>query len=346
MSNEKEVLIVDDKIDNIKLLNSFLENEPYRLRNALDANTALKSIKLRIPDIILLDIDMPQINGFELCKILKADAKTEHIPIIFVSALNDIDTKIEAFRIGGVDYIVKPFASAEVIARVKTHLELVDYQHNLESMVEEGVQEIRMLNKEIEETQDEMIVTLASILDARDDDTGKHVVRVAEFSKTLAQLYGLDEREVELIYKAAPLHDAGKVAIPDQILNKPGQLDPQEREIMKTHAIKGYELFKDSKRPILKMAGIIAKEHHEQWSGGGYPDGLKGEEIHIAGRIVLLADIFDALTHKRVYKNAWSFEQALEFIQDNSGTIFEPRLVELFGEHFDTFIALHKDIGD
>jgi putative two-component system response regulator len=343
---QKEILIVDDKIDNIKLLNSFLEKDGYKVRNALDGKTALLSISVKQPDIILLDINMPKMNGFEVCKKLKSDPKTAHIPVIFISALNDLESKIEAFNIGGIDYIIKPFASEEVLARVKTHLELSDYQHNLEEKVQQGLKEIKELNKEIELTQDEMIVTLASILDAKDDDTGKHVVRVAEFSKLLANLYGLDEKTTELIYKAAPLHDAGKVAIPDKILNKPGKFEPYEWEIMKTHAIKGYEIFKNSTRPILKMAATIAKEHHERWDGKGYPDGLKGYEINIAGRIVIIADIFDALTHKRVYKEAWSFEKAKEFIKENSGIMFEPKLVELFLENYDEFIQIHRSFRD
>jgi putative two-component system response regulator len=346
MRGTKEILIVDDKIENIKLLNSFLEKEGYKLRNALDGPTALLSIQAKHPDLIILDINMPKMNGFEVCKKLKSDKDTASIPVMFISALNDLESKITAFNLGGIDYIIKPFASEEVLARVKTHLELSDYQHNLEKKVQEGLKEIKSLNYDLELTQDEMIVTLASILDAKDDDTGKHVARVAEFSKLLAELYGLDKESVKLIYKAAPLHDAGKVAIPDHILNKPGKFEPHEWEIMKTHSIEGYKIFSDSTRPILKMAAIIAKEHHERWDGKGYPDGLKGKEIHIAGRIVILADIFDALTHKRIYKDAWSYEDALAYIKENKGSIFEPKIVDLFVDNFDEFKTIHQSLKD
>jgi len=346
MQGTKEILIVDDKIENIKLLNSFLEEEGYKLRNALDGPTALLSVHAKRPDLIILDINMPKMNGFEVCKRLKIEKESAGVPVIFISALNDLESKITAFEVGGVDYIIKPFASQEVLARVKMHLELSDYQHNLEKKVQEGLKEIKALNYELELTQDEMTVTLASILDAKDDDTGKHVTRVAEFSKLLAELYGLDSETIKLIYKAAPLHDAGKVAIPDHILNKPGKFEPDEWEIMKTHAIKGYEIFKDSTRPILQMAAVIAKEHHERWDGKGYPEGLKGQEIHIAGRIVILADIFDALTHKRVYKEAWSYDKALEYIKENSGMIFEPRIVDLFVKNFDKFQLIHQSLQD
>jgi len=346
MQGTKEILIVDDKIENIKLLNSFLEKEGYKLRNALDGSTALLSIHAKRPDLIILDINMPKMNGFEVCKRLKAEKESAGVPVIFISALNDLESKITAFEVGGVDYIIKPFASQEVLARVKMHLELSDYQHNLEKKVQEGLKEIKALNYELELTQDEMTVTLASILDAKDDDTGKHVTRVAEFSKLLAEFYGLDEETIKLIYKAAPLHDAGKVAIPDDILNKPGKFEPEEWEIMKTHAIRGYEIFKDSTRPILQMAAVIAKEHHERWDGKGYPEGLKGQQIHIAGRIVILADIFDALTHKRVYKEAWSYEEALNYIKENSGMIFEPKIVDIFVENFDKFKLIHQSLQD
>jgi len=345
-AENKEILIVDDKLTNIELLNSFLKKEGYKVRNATNGKTALLSVSAKQPDLIILDINMPDMNGFEVCKRLKANPKTEHIPIMFISALNDLESKIEAFRIGGVDYVVKPYSSEEVIARVHTHLELSDYQHHLEEKVAEGLHSIKKLNEELESTQNEMIITVASILDAKENATGKHVMRVAEFSKLLAELYKLDKETTELIYKAAPLHDAGKVAIPDEILHKPGPLTEEERVIMNTHAIKGYEIFKNSTKPILQMAAVITKEHHERWNGSGYPYGLKGYEIHIAGRIVILADVFDALTHKRVYKEAWSYEEALSYILAERGFLFEPKLVDLFSANYEEFIAIDKKFQD
>jgi response regulator RpfG family c-di-GMP phosphodiesterase len=187
-----------------------------------------------------------------------------------------------------------------------------------------------------------MIITLGTIMETRDDDTGKHVVRVSKYSELLAKLYGLDQKTIELIYKASPFHDAGKVAIPDSILNKPGSFEPQEWEIMKTHALRGYEIFKNSKKPILKMAATIAKEHHEYWDGNGYPEGLKEKNISIAGRIVILADVLDALTNKRVYKKAWSFEESVEFIKNQSGKMFEPKIVELFLKNLKEFKNIYE----
>jgi response regulator RpfG family c-di-GMP phosphodiesterase len=191
-----------------------------------------------------------------------------------------------------------------------------------------------------------MASTLGAFMEERDDDTGRHVQRVAAISRFIAIKYGLSLDDVELIYRAAPFHDAGKVSIPDNILKKADVFEDNEWEIMKTHAIKGYEIFKDAKSPMLKMAAIIAKEHHERWDGKGYPFGLKGEEISIAGRIVILADIFDALIHKRVYKDAWDIQDAIEYIQNNRAKIFEPKMVDILLENTDEFIEIVNSLSD
>ena len=342
----QEILLVDDRKENLELLSSFLVDKGYKIRSALNGTTALMSIKAKVPDLILLDIEMPKMNGYMVAKELKSNPQTENIPIIFISAHDDTEAKVRAFQSGGVDYIPKPFANEEVIARVKMHLELAAYQHNLEQKVQEGLAEIQHLNEDLELTQKEMTITLGTLMETRDDDTGHHVMRVANYSKLLAELYGLDKKSVDLIHKAAPFHDAGKVAIPDSVLNKPAKLDDDEWEIMKSHSMKGYEIFKDSTRPILKMAAVIAREHHEQWSGGGYPDGLKGEEISIAGRIVMLADVFDALTNERVYKKAWSIEKAVAFIKEQKGIMFEPKLVDLFVNEMDGFKKIYNELKD
>jgi putative two-component system response regulator len=346
MLNQYEILLIDDKKENLELLDSFLIGNGYKIRSAINAKMAYMSINAKLPDLILLDIEMPDISGYEVCQTLKEDPKTKDIPIIFISAHNDIKSKIKAFKLGGVDYISKPFANEEVIARVKMHLKLVDYQHHLQREVKNGLLKIKFLNDELELTQNEMIITLGTIMETRDDDTGKHVIRVAKYSELLAKLYGIDSKTVELIYRAAPFHDAGKVAIPDNILNKPGKFEPDEWEVMKTHSTRGYEIFKNSKKPILKMAATIAKEHHEHWDGSGYPKGLKHENISIAGRIVIVADVLDALTNKRVYKEAWSFEKSVEFIAKESGIMFEPKLVTLFLENIEQFKNIYEGLKE
>jgi putative two-component system response regulator len=336
-NDRQEILLIDDKKENLELLSSFLLHKGYKIRSALSGVTALQSIAAKKPDLILLDIEMPEMDGYKVCRELKSDTETETIPIIFISAHDDTEAKIKAFQVGGVDYISKPFANEEVVARVKMHLDLSSYQHNLERRVQDALIEIKQLNEDLELTQNEMIFTLGTIMETRDDDTGRHVVRVAKYSKLLAELYGLEKESVELIYKAAPFHDAGKVAIPDNILNKQSAFEVHEWEIMKSHAMKGYEIFKNSTRPVLAMAATIAKEHHECWNGEGYPRGLKGSEINIAGRIVILADVLDALTNERVYKKAWSFEKSANFIIGERGKMFEPKIVDIFSQNLQQF---------
>jgi len=346
MLKQHEILVVDDKKENLQLLQTVLAKYGCRVRSALSGEMALLSIKAKKPDLILLDINMPNMDGYEVCSTLKNDNETSDIPIIFISAKGDIDAKVKAFELGAVDYVTKPFSSREVLARVKTHLLLNDYQQSLEELVEEKVNKIKNLNKQLELTQNEMASTLGAFMEERDDDTGRHVQRVAALSKLIAMHYGLDSETVGLIYKAAPFHDAGKVSIPDDILKKPGKFEPLEWETMKTHAIKGYEIFKDAKSPVLKMAAVIAKEHHERWDGKGYPLGLKTQEISIAGRIVILADIFDALMHKRVYKDAWKLEDVVKYIEENRGQIFEPKIADIFLQNIDEFVAIVNALSD
>jgi response regulator RpfG family c-di-GMP phosphodiesterase len=213
-------------------------------------------------------------------------------------------------------------------------------------MIEEGLKEIADLNKEIEDTQKEVVFTMGSIGESRSKETGNHVKRVAEYSKVLALAYGLSEDEAELLRTASPMHDIGKVAIPDAVLKKPGRLDKDEFEIMKTHAQLGYEMLKMSHRPILHTASIVAYEHHERWDGKGYPRGLKGEQIHIYGRITAIADVFDALGSKRVYKPAWDDEKIFNLFKEERGKQFDPKLVDLFFENIDKFLEIRDRFAD
>ena len=216
----------------------------------------------------------------------------------------------------------------------------------IETKVQEGLEEIKNLNQEIENTQKEVVFTMGAIGESRSKETGNHVKRVAEYSKLLALYYGLDEKEAELLKQASPMHDIGKVAIPDAILNKPGRFDENEREIMNTHAALGYEMLKHSNRPLLKMAAIVANEHHEKWDGTGYPKGLSGENIHIYGRITALADVFDALGSHRVYKKAWDDERIFNLFKEERGKHFDPKLVDIFFEHLDEFLKIRETFKD
>lgn len=343
-TQKADVLIVDDTIANLQLLSNILTEEGYKVRPATNGKLALQAVNQKLPDLILLDIKMPEMNGYEVCKTLKADPLTSEIPILFISALSDAADKVQAFTLGAVDYITKPFQFEEVKARVATHLQLKEYQNHLEDKIDEGLTEIRTLNQEIIETQREVLITIGEICETRSHETGQHVKRVAEYSYLLAQLAGVDD--ANLIKQASPMHDIGKMAIPDSILNKPGKLNKDERQIMEAHATLGHTMLKNSHRPIFKMASIIAVEHHEHWDGNGYPKGLQGDDIHIAGRITALADVFDALGSKRCYKDAWSQEQTLSFLQEQKGLQFDPELINLFFSNLDGFLKIRDGSPD
>jgi response regulator RpfG family c-di-GMP phosphodiesterase len=216
----------------------------------------------------------------------------------------------------------------------------------IESKIEDGLIEITNLNHEIENTQKEVVFTMGSIGESRSKETGNHVKRVAEYSKLLALYYGLDEKEAELLKQASPMHDIGKVAIPDSILNKPGRFNDSERKIMDTHATFGYEMLKHSDRALLKTAAIVAYEHHEKWDGTGYPRGLSGENIHIYGRITALADVFDALGSDRCYKKAWDDEKIFNLFKEERAKHFDPRLIDIFFEHLDEFLKIRDSLKD
>ncbi|QPK64365.1 response regulator [Methylomonas sp. LL1] len=333
-----EILIVDDTPANLQLLASILKEEGYKIRPASSGRLALDSISKKLPDLILLDIRMPDMDGYEVCSRLKQNPLTKNIPVLFISALTDVNDKLKAFNVGGLDYINKPFQIEEVKARVSTHLQLKALQSSMEQKISEGIDEIQSLSREIIETQRELILTMGEICETRSHETGMHVKRVADYSFLLAQLYGCSD--ADLIKQASPMHDIGKVAIPDYILNKPGPLTEAEWVVMKTHSELGFHMLSVSQRPLLKMAAIIAQQHHEKWDGSGYPQALKADEIHIAGRISGFADVLDALGHERCYKKAWEWDRILQFIEVQRAKHFDPRLTDLFFEHIDQFVAL------
>lgn len=216
----------------------------------------------------------------------------------------------------------------------------------VEAKIEEGLEEVNALNREIEDTQKEVLFTMGSIGETRSQETGNHVKRVAEYTKILALYYGMDEEEAEMLKLASPMHDIGKIGIPDRVLNKPGRFDEEEREIMNTHAMLGYEMLKHSQRPLLKTAAIVAREHHERFDGKGYPDKKSDEEIHIYGRITALADVFDALGSARVYKLAWDDEKIFALFKEERGKQFDPVLVDIFFEHLETFLEVRDALKD
>ncbi|MEA2100770.1 MAG: response regulator [Campylobacterota bacterium] len=345
MENQKTILIVDDTELNVNTLIDLLDDK-YDILASLDGEDALEIIEEEDIDLILLDIMMPNMDGFEVCKILKEKQKTKDIPVIFITAKTDDDSIEKAYDLGGVDYITKPFRAREVLSRIANHLALSEQSHILEEKVKEKTQALQEINKELEDTQREVIFTMGAIGERRSKETGNHVKRVALYSELLAFYYGLDKEESKLLKEASPMHDIGKVAIADSVLNKPARFTPKEFEIMKEHATLGYEMLEHSTRPLLKTASIVAIEHHEKWDGTGYPKGLKGEEIHIYGRITALADVFDALGSDRIYKEAWGDEEIFQLFKEERGKHFDPKLVDIFFENLDKFLEIRDSLVD
>ena len=345
MDNMKTILIVDDTELNVETLMELLEDK-YDLLASLDGEGALEIVEEEHVDLILLDIMMPGIDGFEVCRRLKSNPKTNNIPIIFITAKTDDESIEKAYELGGVDYITKPFRVREVLSRIANHLALSEQQHHLEYLVDQKTKELQELNKEIEDTQKEVVFTMGAIGERRSKETGNHVKRVALYSELLAKYYGLSEKETALLKEASPMHDIGKVAIADSILNKPARLTAEEYTKMQEHAILGYEMLKHSKRPLLKTAAIVAYEHHEKYDGTGYPRGLKGEEIHIYGRITAVADVFDALGSKRIYKEAWDNEKIFALFREEKGKQFDPKLIDIFFEHVNEFLEIKNKYSD
>lgn len=347
MINNSRILIVDDVVDNIRVAMNILKEDGYDFSFANSGEEALRLIFADSEsfDLILLDIMMPGMDGFEVCQKLKAAPKTQDIPVIFLTAKVDVDSISKGFQVGGVDYITKPFHANELLARVKTHLELYNakqllIKHNIGLQTKAKLEMLRLLT-ELEDSQKEVIFILTELMEATSDETGKHIKRVAESSALLAKYHAcLNDDDMEILYHASPMHDIGKMTVPLEILHKEGRYTEAEFAIMKKHAANAYELLSCSDRRLIKAAAIIAHEHHEKWDGSGYPRGLKGAEIHIYGRIVALTDVFDALTHKRHYKDEWPIDEAVNYINAQRGKHFDPELVDIFNDHLPEFTAI------
>jgi len=345
MQLKYNVLIVDDVVENIQIAMNILREENYNLTFALSGEEALSLIEHNDFDLILLDIMMPGIDGYQVCKTIKQIDKYESVPIIFLTAKTDIDSISKGFNMGAVDYLIKPFHAEELLARVKTQLELyrsklILNEHNLSLEAKVKYERKRVLD-EVEEGQKEIIYMLTELIESCSQETGEHVKRVALMSQLLAELHpALTAEDAKNVFHASPMHDIGKVTIPDSILHKEGKLTEEEFEVMKTHTTSAHKFLKTSQRKIIQSADIIAMQHHEKWDGTGYPKGLKGDEIHLYGRIVSIIDVFDALTHKRYYKEAWDVDISIAYMKEHSGTAFDPELIGLFLENIDEFVDI------
>ncbi len=349
MAAQAQILIVDDVPDNIQVAMSLLREDSYEFSFANSGEKALSILGSDDTDfdLILLDIMMPGLDGYETCQHIKSRPQYRDIPIIFLTAKADVDSIAKAFQVGGVDYVTKPFHAAELLARVRTHVQLYQTkkwleQQNIDLETKSRFAQARLLS-ELENSQKELIWFLTELMESTSDETGKHIRRVAEISSLLAKLHPtLTDTDADTLYHASPMHDIGKMTVPHEILHKPGKYTPEEFEIMKAHTTNAYKLLSGSKRKLIKSAAIIAYQHHEKWDGSGYPRGLKGDDIHIYGRIVALADVFDALTHQRCYKPAWEVGDAIAFIQEQRGHHFDPELVDLMFSHLEQFAEIVK----
>lgn len=325
------ILIVDDNASNVLLLEGILQEEDYSAYLSItDSRQVLPVFLEHRPDLVLLDLQMPYLDGFEVMKQLRPHIPPEaFLPILVLTADITSETKRQALAGGAMDFLTKPFDATEVILRIRNLLQTRALHLQLQNQNQLLEQKVRERTAELEETQNEILERLALAAEYRDDDTGEHTQRVGQMAAQIAQTLGLPEAEVELIRRAALLHDVGKIAIPDSILLKPGKLNPEEFSHMKTHTTRGAKMLSGGRFALLLRAEEIALTHHERWDGTGYL-GLYGDTIPVAGRIVAVADVFDALTNERPYKKAWPHKEAIEEIQCQSGRQFDPSVVEAF----------------
>src|SRR5690554_3916931 len=318
--NRTRILLVDDEPANLKVLKLVLQDQ-YRLVFARNGEEALTIAIRERPDLILLDVMMPGLTGFDVCAQLKEDSRTQRIPVIFVTALKEETDETRGFELGAVDYITKPITPAVVKARVRTHLSLVQAD-------------------EVRRSRLQVIHCLGRAAEYKDNETGTHVVRMSHYCRVLALALGFSEEYADDLMHAAPMHDIGKIGISDNILLKPGKLTAEEFADMQRHPQIGARILGDCDSSLMQLASTVALYHHEKWDGSGYPHGMAGEEIPIAARIAALADVFDALTSRRPYKEAWTIEKTMDFISAQKGKHFDPHLVELLEQEMDKILEI------
>jgi len=344
---DSKILIVDDNEDNRYTLSRRLMRQGYTsIDEAEDGIAGLKAISKDDYDLVLLDIMMPGMDGFEVLAELRKESILPGLPVIVISAIEDLESVVRCIELGAEDYLPKPFNPVLLGARVHACLEknsLRKIEHAYRNRLEERVAE---RTKELERSRRNVIRSLGIAGEYRDYETGTHVLRMSKYCRILAERAGLPDEFVEDVYLASSLHDLGKIGIPDRILLKPGKLDPDEWEVMKTHSAIGAEILQAHKAPVLIMARAIAISHHEMWDGNGYPNGLSGEDIPMEGRITAICDVFDALSSKRPYKEAWPFDKIKQFIGEKSGSHFDPDLTEIFIDMYDEIVSIRESLPD
>ncbi|MEO5356224.1 MAG: response regulator [Nitrospirae bacterium YQR-1] len=326
------ILIVDDEAGNRQIMRQILK-DTYKLSFATDGLTALDIAQKSIPDMILLDVMMPGIDGYETCRRLKANPETEDIPVIFITSLTDVGDESQGFEAGGVDYITKPVSPSVLLHRVAAHLELFHQKQLCEETVKRRTQELEV-------SQKSAVFMLGEAGHFNDSDTGSHIWRMASYSVELSRACGWPPEMIDMIALAAAMHDTGKIGVPGSILRKPAKLDPDEWVIMMTHTTIGHSILSKSNTPLFRMSADIALSHHEKHNGTGYPKGLRGGEIPQSAAIVAVADVFDALTMMRPYKEPWPVDKALDEIKKSAGSHFDPHIVNCFFEVVDEILRL------
>jgi putative two-component system response regulator len=351
------ILIVDDDEMNRRFLCSFLSRQGYEMSEAFDGMDALAKVKSAPPDLILLDVRMPRLDGIEVARALKGSSETEHIPIIIVSSLADSEERVQALELGVDDFLGKPVDQTELRARVRSLLKvkayndhMIHYQHRLEQEVSDRTHQLRQAFEQLRGATEKLkhasldtIFRLSQAAEYKDEDTGNHIRRIGYVSAAIARQMSMDVDQVEAILYAAPMHDIGKIGIPDRILLKPSKLDPEEWEVMKQHTIIGFRILKDSDSGLIAMAENIALTHHEKWDGSGYPRGMAGDKIPLVGRVTAIADVFDALISKRPYKDPFTVEKSLGIIRESRGKHFDPAVVDAFFSIHDKVMEIQRD---
>ncbi|MDA1051758.1 MAG: response regulator [Planctomycetota bacterium] len=363
------IMFVDDEPINFKVVRKYLKDAGYQCFTATsDSTCAMDLLRAEPPDVLLLDLMMPQVSGLEILRQLRSEPASATLPVIILTATYDRTLRQSALELGATDFIRKPVDPTDLLPRVQNALAMKAYQDHLKNQAEQLEAEVRRRTAELEASRLEVIHCLGRAAEFRDNDTGHHIIRVGRYVGVIAAMLGLDEQTVALLEQAAPLHDMGKIGIPDSILLKPGRLDEEEVNLMRKHteygrkivstvesdewvtlaehAVGNPSLLGKTQSPLLQLAASIAATHHERWDGTGYSLGLSGEDIPIEGRITAVADVFDALTSKRPYKPAFDVESALQIMRDGRGTHFDPRVLDAFLSRIDDILAIKQELAD
>jgi len=353
MKENATILVADDEDRGLQLMEALLLPLGYEVIVAKGGEEALQKAQAVAPDLILLDIMMPKLDGFEVCRRLKEDEDTKIVPIVMVTALKGVQDRVKALEAGADDFLSKPVDKTELRARVQSLLKVKayndhmrNYHKELEAEVAKRTEQLRRAFEKIKAASLDSIYRLSQAAEYKDEETGAHIQRVSYYSAAVARRMGLNERTVEAILYAAPMHDVGKIGVPDNILLKPGKLDPDEWEIMKEHTTIGGRILQRSDSGFIKLAEVIALTHHERWDGSGYPRGLKGSQIPLAGRITAIADVFDALTSKRPYREPFELDRAHEIIEEGQGGHFDPEVAGAFFTVEDEIVSIKEKYRD